>query len=98
MLESSCSTDEEFKNAILHMASLIKPGGTFITYTSLEATYFNFNGFLFPDYYITDARFISALEAAGLEVVHRKYANIPLIESVTDCKSVGLYVAQKKHD
>ena len=96
MLESSCSTDEDFKNAILHMACLIKPGGTFITYTTLEATYFNFDEFLFPDYYITDARFISALEAAGLEVVHRKYTNIPLNKSVSDCKSVGLYVAKEK--
>ena len=97
MLESACSTDEEFTIAISHMASLIKPGGTFITYTTLEATYFNFDGFLFPDYYITDARFISALEAAGLEIVHTKYANIPLNNSVSDCQTVGLYVAKKKH-
>ena len=95
MLESACSTDEEFNNAISHMASLIKPGGTFITYTSLEATYFKFDGIYFPDYCITDANCCSALKAAELELVHKQIQTVKVDKTVTDCKSEGLFVAKK---
>ena len=99
LLESACSTDDEFNKAVSHMASLIKPGGTLITYTTLEETYFNFDGITFPSYSITDAMFCSSLKAAGLEIFHKQIINLNESDcQISDCKLQGLYVAKKRHN
>ncbi|CAD5224729.1 unnamed protein product [Bursaphelenchus okinawaensis] len=67
-LEYCCNTQDEYKNAIMRVAGLVKPGGYFFMGGILEEKWCSFGGRRFTCLYITRDFMMSCLEAAGLEV------------------------------
>ncbi|CAD5231778.1 unnamed protein product [Bursaphelenchus xylophilus] len=67
-LEYCCNTQEEYRNAIRRVVSLVKPGGYFFMGGILEETWCSFGGRRFTCLYITMDFMLSCLRDAGLNV------------------------------
>ena len=95
MLHSACSNDEELKKAVSHMASLLNPGGTMITYVVLESNFVIIGNHKFPDLYITEKSLSSAFWEAGMRIICSRCEDCNMDKSVCDAKYFCVYITKK---
>ena len=95
MLQAACSNDEELKKAVSHMASLLNPGGTMITYLVLESNFVIIGKHTFPNFYITDKCLRSAFWEAGMQILGSRCEDCNMNKSVADAKYLGVYITKK---
>ena len=97
MLQAACSNDEELNKAVSHMASLLNPGGTMITYVVLEANFVIIGKHIFPDLYITEESLCSAFWKAGMRIIGSRCEDCTMDKSVSDAKYICVYMTEKRN-
>ena len=95
LLQAACSNDEELKKAVSHMASLLNPGGTMITYLVLESNFVIIGKHTFPNLNITDKSLSSAFWEAGMRIIGSHCEDCNMDKSVCDAKYVCVYITKK---
>ena len=95
MFQAACSNDEELKKAVSHMASLLNPGGTMISYLVLESNFVIIGKHTFPNLYITDKSLSSAFWEAGMRILDSRCVECNMDTSVADAKYLGVYITKK---
>ena len=95
LLHSACSNDEELNKAVSHMASLLNPGGTMITYVVLESNFVIIGQHTFPNLCMTEKSLISAFWNAGMRIISSCCEDCNMDKSISDAKYICVYITKK---
>ena len=95
MLPAACSNDEELKKAVSHMASLLNPGGTMISYVALESNFVIIGKHTYRNLYITEKSLSYAFWEAGMRIIGSHCEDCTMDKSVSDAKYICVYITKK---
>ena len=97
-LELMADTVEDFRGNLKKLSALVKPGGFFISLTSLQGSYRMVEGARRTCVYLERADVEDAFKSANLEVVHVADFTIPEAcqNVLDDCKALVFIAGQKK--
>lgn len=96
-IEVVSATLEEFRDGILKVAGLLKPGGFLVCLVSLQQTYWLSRGARHPHLYLEKEDVQSAFTSAGLKVIQNAYFVIPEVARhiLNDCGTICFIAGQK---